>query len=277
MSIKVMTWVFDNSPMTNSNRLVLLALADHADDETWSCYPSIARLARKARLSESTTRRALQCLERAGAISVKVHGGESRREDRRTNRYTILQKHGVSDCNPVTTYGVSNHDLRGVKSGVYGVSTVTPKPSLETSIEPSVDLPEETTRKVIKELALQAQDTAIKEGVSITSKAAHLKACEERIAEAYSHRVQALSDANPEMAWTDLVVLVGGNDPLDPTGERAKARKAEELAQREATLLAQHAEAEEADKQRLAEQEAFYVSLAKKTPQELRRARRLVK
>lgn len=161
--------------------------------------------------------------------------------------------------------------------GQGGTSPVTSEPSLETSIEPSVELPEETTRKVIKELALQAQDTAIKAGVSITSKAAHLKACEERIAEAYSHRVQALSDANPEMPWTDLVILVGGNDPLDPTGERAKARKAEELAQREATLLAQHAEAEEADKQRLAEQEAFYASLAKKTPQELRRARRLVK
>lgn len=126
-----MTWVFNNSEATGSERLVLLALADHADDEDWSCWPSIERLAKKARVSESTARRCIKKLEQDGRLQVQTNAAPSHRQDRRTNMYTLVDE--VSGCTPVEN-GVSNPALRGVKRPDNGVSTVTPKPSLEPSL-----------------------------------------------------------------------------------------------------------------------------------------------
>lgn len=128
MTVKVTTWVFDHSEATGSDRLVLLALADHADDETWSCWPSMQRIARKARLSESTTRRALQSLAASGRIRIERNGGLGYRDDRRPNLYFLLDE--VSGCAPVDD-GVSKPPPRGVKKSPNGVSAVTPKPSIE--------------------------------------------------------------------------------------------------------------------------------------------------
>jgi Helix-turn-helix domain len=132
MTVKVVTWVFDNSETTGSERLVLLALADHADDESWSCWPSIARIARKARVSESTARRSLQNLAEQGHILIQLNQGPSKRPDRRPNLYRILHR-GVSDCYPVGNHGVSDGPPRGVKTGQNEVSAVTPEPRKEPS------------------------------------------------------------------------------------------------------------------------------------------------
>ena len=56
MSIKVATEVWRGSRHKSGNLLVLLAMADHADDEG-KAWPGIPLLARKARLSERHTRR----------------------------------------------------------------------------------------------------------------------------------------------------------------------------------------------------------------------------
>ncbi|PHQ71452.1 MAG: hypothetical protein COB97_01995 [Paracoccus sp.] len=43
MSVRIMSAVFESRELGSTARLILLALADHADDEG-RCYPSIARL-----------------------------------------------------------------------------------------------------------------------------------------------------------------------------------------------------------------------------------------
>lgn len=60
--------VFDHSESRLAARLVLLALADHADDEGGNAWPKIATIQAKARLGERTVQTALRELEEAGEI-----------------------------------------------------------------------------------------------------------------------------------------------------------------------------------------------------------------
>ncbi len=52
MSILIMTEVWAEAQVKPHELLVLLCLADHADDYGDSCYPSIARLAKRTRRLE---------------------------------------------------------------------------------------------------------------------------------------------------------------------------------------------------------------------------------
>jgi hypothetical protein len=90
MSTRVQTWVFLNSEATGNDRLVLLALADEADDDGGSCYPSIQRLALKTRCNARTVRRCIERLEADGALDVE-RGGAGRGN---VNRYRILLDKG---------------------------------------------------------------------------------------------------------------------------------------------------------------------------------------
>jgi helix-turn-helix protein len=61
MSIKVMTRVWDHSRHKGSQLVLLLALADHADDDG-VCWPATPHLAQKIRMSERQTQRILDTL-----------------------------------------------------------------------------------------------------------------------------------------------------------------------------------------------------------------------
>jgi hypothetical protein len=65
-----MSDVFDYSEATGNDRLVLLAIADEADDDGTNAYPGVATLARKVRLPERTVMRCLDRLENSGELSV---------------------------------------------------------------------------------------------------------------------------------------------------------------------------------------------------------------
>ena len=56
MSVRVMSLVWDGYPGGGSELLALLALADWSDDDG-RCYPSMASIGRKTRLSEKQARR----------------------------------------------------------------------------------------------------------------------------------------------------------------------------------------------------------------------------
>lgn len=74
MSIEVMTWVWRNGPKDPTARLVLLAIADHANDDG-DCYPSMAGIAEKACVTERGARGIVRRLEADGWLSTKVGGG----------------------------------------------------------------------------------------------------------------------------------------------------------------------------------------------------------
>ena len=65
MSVKVMSYVWDIPSFKGSDKLVMLCLADHADDRGL-CWPSIDTIARKSGVSSTTVKSTLKKLEAAG-------------------------------------------------------------------------------------------------------------------------------------------------------------------------------------------------------------------
>jgi len=76
MSVKVSTWVWQDSGVGGNDLLVMLALADQADDNG-RCWPSISYLASKTRLSESTVKRRIKAIAAAGLIDIDGRDGTS--------------------------------------------------------------------------------------------------------------------------------------------------------------------------------------------------------
>lgn len=75
MSIKLMSMVFDAEGFSSTEKLVLLALADHANDEGRHVYPSVARLGRKCALTERGIRLILSKFRIEGVLIVIQPGG----------------------------------------------------------------------------------------------------------------------------------------------------------------------------------------------------------
>lgn len=97
MSIKVMSWVWDNGPKDPTERLTLLALADWADD-AGSCYPSMVGIAEKTGVTERGARGIVRRLEASGWITIKTGGGRGGK-----NVYRILMlKPGTANPEPET-------------------------------------------------------------------------------------------------------------------------------------------------------------------------------
>jgi len=83
VSLKAMNWVWDHSPAAGTELLVLLAIADNADDAGANAYPSTDTLARKTRLDTRTVQRVIRRLEERGHVAVDRGGG------RAANRYSM--------------------------------------------------------------------------------------------------------------------------------------------------------------------------------------------
>lgn len=68
MSVRAITAVWDMLGGSPEERLVLLAYADHADDEGASIFPAVARVARKTGLTERSVQRITRRLTSAGLL-----------------------------------------------------------------------------------------------------------------------------------------------------------------------------------------------------------------
>jgi len=87
MSIKVMSRVWEHSQHGGSTLLMLLALADWADD--WGyCYPSHATIARKIRSGERNVYYLLRKLEESGEIRIINRGRGGRTSE--TSIYQVI-------------------------------------------------------------------------------------------------------------------------------------------------------------------------------------------
>jgi DNA-binding IscR family transcriptional regulator len=78
VSIAIMNWVWAQSPTSGNERLVLLALADACSrDDGTGCWPSAAKIAREANISERTVRRVIARLEADRHLIVDRGGGRA--------------------------------------------------------------------------------------------------------------------------------------------------------------------------------------------------------
>ena len=82
MSIKLMSDVFNVQGITHAQKLLLLALADAANDDG-VCWPSIHRLASKAMVEERSVTRMLAELELRGFVVRELRSG-------RSTMYTVI-------------------------------------------------------------------------------------------------------------------------------------------------------------------------------------------
>jgi hypothetical protein len=83
MSVKIMSMVWEHAPYSENKLIVLLALADWANDEGVS-WPSMERLAQKARVDRRSARRIVRTLESDEIIAIDEGGGRAKQ-----NKYTI--------------------------------------------------------------------------------------------------------------------------------------------------------------------------------------------
>lgn len=95
MSVKVMSWVMESSRAAGSDRLVLLAIADCADDEGRNAWPSIPTIAAKARVSTRTVHRSIESLLELGELR-RIRGGGRMGRGGCSNAYEV-----VTDCHPL--------------------------------------------------------------------------------------------------------------------------------------------------------------------------------
>lgn len=82
MSVRVSTWVWHETTAAGSDLLVLLALADCANDDG-ECFPGVEVLVDKTRMSRATVFRRLDALEEGGLLE------RIRRGNRQSNVYRI--------------------------------------------------------------------------------------------------------------------------------------------------------------------------------------------
>jgi len=142
VSIEAINWVLNHAPCENSTqKLVLLALANHAHPDGTSAFPSVARIMRYTLLSERAIRSHLAGLEKIGLIErgdSSVVASYISRSDRRPQSWNLRLDlmSGVPFVQVV--------DLRGAGEAPNGVHLTTergapnaPKPYIEPYIEPS--------------------------------------------------------------------------------------------------------------------------------------------
>ena len=88
MSVYATMYVWETSKQKSTALLMLLALADYANQDTGQCWPGVKELAKKARMKERNAQLLLNRLAEAGEITIATNEGHQT-ESGRTNLYTI--------------------------------------------------------------------------------------------------------------------------------------------------------------------------------------------
>ena len=131
-----MSAVWANGPANKTELLVLLALADNADD-TGKCWPSYQTIADKSRVSKRHAMRIINKLCNDGYLSKKKR---YKKGDHTSNMYQIdIEKIGSDTVSLVTdnvTRGSDTHVTRVV-------TPMSPKPSVNRKFKTSIEVPPE--------------------------------------------------------------------------------------------------------------------------------------
>ena len=126
MSVKIMTWVWDNSPYEGKALLIHLAMADHANDDGM-CFPSQEGLAKKSRSSVRYVRDVVNDMVVQGLVElVKESNG------RQNHLYRLVPKFRGNSV--PAELGDTSPELDDKITG-----TLPPKNHHEPSLEPSVE------------------------------------------------------------------------------------------------------------------------------------------
>lgn len=153
MSIKLMSQIWDDAPFEKTTLLVLLCLADMANDRG-VCWPSVETIAKKARCSERWVRDVLVELEAAGYVGKEPRAGQ-------TTRYHVhfppieglgdephFRPEETAPLNPSSGEGGTPVPVGAEPHRRRGGSAVQPnhkEPSIEPSLNPQTVLQDTTS------------------------------------------------------------------------------------------------------------------------------------
>ena len=105
MSIKAMTWVWEHCTERSTSLLMLLAIADHCNDEG-VCFPSVGRLADKCRITVRRAQQIIEGLKQSGDLGVLIGKGVEANGGW-TNRYFLNRYRESIDLPPVLSMSES--------------------------------------------------------------------------------------------------------------------------------------------------------------------------
>lgn len=184
MSIRIMSQIWEYAKVTGSELLVLLAMADFADDHGRNVYPSMTTLAHKARLSESQARRVVHELCDQGVIEVIEMGGWDGKRNRANEYRIVLDNENLSgdgggsmmippsadaptgginltpqSSRPRAHGGRADAPTGGSAHATTVVAPTRPYPSLQPSLHPP--LIEENNNNALRALTLEEAETAV--------------------------------------------------------------------------------------------------------------------
>lgn len=198
MSIKVMSMVWENYPEGGSELLALLALADWSND-AGACFPSIAAIAKKTRLSRSQAQRVVHGLIDAKFVSVLENGmggapGMTRRY--RINLEKLTGSAGATGCMGATPTGrmgatgsAGATGRMGAEDGSHGCGETGRIGATLTVIEPSL------TAK--RERATDAQRPP-----ALAEKQSRAKTLSAYLAECKAERTKPIPEGHSLRTWT---------------------------------------------------------------------------
>ena len=164
MSVRMISRVWDYSNHKGNDLLMLLAIADFADDDG-NAYPAVATLATKCRMLQRNANKILANLRDSGELEIRQNEGPHG-----TNRYRLV----VCDSPLSKRTG-------GVKTDTLSKCTVTPvrldpKPLSKRTDEPSVNRQEPSEPSATPQATFPGQGT--KKKTSPISLPTWLKDCE---------------------------------------------------------------------------------------------------
>ena len=145
MSIKLMHEVFGKE-ISHSEQAVLLAMADHADDDGGSCYSSVDRIAYKTGYKPRNVIRVMGDLRKKGALEIVAQATLRKPTEYRIHLGRLPDKPSFEEWRAANGRHVGrganfapvqNTDSRGAKSGTTGVHPGAPESSKEPSYKPS--------------------------------------------------------------------------------------------------------------------------------------------
>jgi Helix-turn-helix domain len=175
MSWKVTHWVSENSPAKGTQLLLLLLLADIADDKGF-CWPSLRTLEYKSRMSRRAVQQLISSLENEGLLTVqRGDGRESSRYwiDMTKQREDLRSESRGADSTPLrsesrgadsTPQGCSSYDTPGVHGSCSDRSV--------TVIEQSLN-PPPVRKQVTAKLSVQPEEEDSLQENSKTSVSTH--------------------------------------------------------------------------------------------------------
>jgi hypothetical protein len=137
MSRLFLDQVWTNANLTSTQKPVALSLADHADNNTGECWPSIKRIADRCSLSDRGVQKAIVALVTLGVISVAEKAGKNG-----VNVYRFSSPQSVNGTHERGERGSPPASVEGVNVVPDGVNVV---PNGVNTVQPNYQEPPRTT------------------------------------------------------------------------------------------------------------------------------------